>query len=123
MLRTPLGDLNVYINDKKIKYNLTNLPLKPIEVSHYQVDARYMIEIDKSQIKSGDIITFSIDTDMVAEIDGGDCLVEAMFESDDLYLALGGYDFNNGDRNNFVHFLKMILSLKLDYNTNLLIFK
>ena len=108
MLQTPLGYLNVYVNDEKIKYNLTSLPLKPIEISHYQVDARYMIEIDKSQIKSGDIITFSIDTDMVAEIDGGDCLVEAMFESDDLYLALGGYDFNNGYKNNFAYSFSVI---------------
>lgn len=95
MLKTPLGFLYVYLNNEKITYSLNELPLKPIEICEYEVDARYMIEVDKSQIKSGDIITFCIDTDIIAEIDGGDCLVEAMFESDDLFLALGGYDIND----------------------------
>ncbi|MCC3868293.1 hypothetical protein [Terrisporobacter mayombei] len=94
MLQTPLGLLYVYINNEQVKYNISELPLKPIEISNYKVDARYMIEIDKSQVKSGDIITFMIDTNIIAEVDGGDCLVEAMFESDDLYLAIGGYDIN-----------------------------
>lgn len=94
MLQTPLGLLYVYINNEQVKYDINELPLKPIETSNYEVDARYMIEIDKSKIKSGDLLTFFIDTDRLAEIDGGDCLVEAMFESDDLYLALGGYDIN-----------------------------
>lgn len=108
MLQTPLGFLYVYINNEQIEYSLSELPLKPIEICNYEVDNRYMIEIDKSQIKSGDIITFCIGTDQVAEIDGGDCLVEAMFESDDLFLAIGGYDFNNGDKNNFAYSFSVI---------------
>lgn len=108
MLQTPLGFLYVYINNEQVEYSLSELPLKPIEICNYEVDNRYMIEIDKSQIKSGDIITFCIDTDQVAEIDGGDCLVEAMFESDDLFLAIGGYDFNNGDKNNFAYSFSVI---------------
>ena len=40
-------------------------------------------------------MTFTIDTNMEAEVDGGDCLVEAMFESDEVFLALGGYDIND----------------------------
>ncbi len=108
MLQTPLGFLYVYINHEQVEYSLSELPLKPIEICNYEVDNRYMIEIDKSQIKSGDIITFCIDTDQVAEIDGGDCLVEAMFESDDLFLAIGGYDFNNGDKNNFAYSFSVI---------------
>lgn len=95
MLQTPLGLLYVYINNEQVKYNISELPLKPIEISNYEVDARYMIEIDKSQIKSGDVLTFWINTNIIAEVDGGDCLVEAMFESDDLYLAIGGYDIND----------------------------
>ena len=95
MLQTPLGLLYVYINNEQVKYNISELPLKPIEISNYEVNARYMIEIDKSQIKSGDVLTFWINTNIIAEVDGGDCLVEAMFESDDLYLAIGGYDIND----------------------------
>ena len=95
MLQTPLGLLYVYINNEQVKYDISELPLKPIEISNYEVDARYMIEIDKSQIKSGDVLTFWINTNIIAEVDGGDCLVEAMFESDDLYLAIGGYDIND----------------------------
>lgn len=95
MLQTPLGFLYVYINDEQVRYDLKELPTRPIKICHYQVDARYLIEIDKTQIKKGDVITFYIDTDITAEIDGGDCLVEAMFESDDLYLAIGAYDINN----------------------------
>lgn len=100
MLQTPLGFLYVYINNEQVKYQISELPLKPIEISNYKVDARYMIEIDKSQIKSGDILTFCIDTNIIAEVDGGDCLVEAMFESDDLYLAIGGYDINDHKNQN-----------------------
>lgn len=95
MLQTPFGPLYVYKNKEQVKYNIRELPLKPIEVSNYKVDARYMIEIDKSQIKSGDILTFIIDTNVISQYDGGDCLVEAMFESDDLYLAIGGYDISD----------------------------
>lgn len=95
MLETPLGILYVYINDEQIEYDLKKLPLKPIEICHYEVKARYMIEVDKSQIKSGDVLTFCIDTNIMAGVDGGDCLVEAMFETDDLFLALGGYDIND----------------------------
>lgn len=100
MLQTPLGFLYVYINNEQVKYDISELPLRPIEISNYKVDARYMIELDKSQIKSGDILTFWIDTNIIAEVDGGDCLVEAMFESDDLYLAIGGYDINDHKNQN-----------------------
>lgn len=108
MLKTPLGLLYVYINGEQVKYNLNELPLKPIKICHYEVDARYMIEIDKSQIKSGDILTFCIDTDIIADVDGGDCLVEAMFESDDLFLALGGYDINNKSISNCAYSFSVI---------------
>lgn len=108
MLETPLGFLYVYINNEEIQYHLSPLPLKPIETCSYEVDARYIVEIDKSLIKSGDVLTFCIDTDMTAQIDGGDCLVEAMFESDDLFLALGGYDINNKDKNNFAYSFSVI---------------
>ena len=67
-----------------------------------------MIEIDKSQIKQGDIITFCIDTNIIAQKDGGDCLVEAMFESDDLFLAIGGYDINNNNKNKFAYYFSVI---------------
>lgn len=108
LLQTPLGFLYVYINNEQVTYDLKELPLKPIEICNYEVDARYMIEIDKTQIKIGDVLTFFIDTDRVAEIDGGDCLVEAMFESDDLYLALGGYDINNQSVSNCAYSFSVI---------------
>lgn len=108
MLKTPLGSLYVYLNDKPIKYNISPLPLRPIDICSYEVDSRYMIEIDKSQIIPGDIIKFCIDTDIIAVEDGGDCLVEAMFECDDLFLALGGYDINNKDKNNFAYYFSVI---------------
>ncbi|MEG0857477.1 MAG: hypothetical protein RSG52_13465 [Terrisporobacter sp.] len=95
MLETPLGLLKVYKNNEIIEYGTSPLPLKPIEISSYEVDARYLIEIDKSKINPGDVIRFCIEIDIRPEVDGGDCLVEAMFESDDLFLALGGYDINN----------------------------
>ena len=104
MLETPLGFLYVYINDDQVTYDLIELSLRPIEICNYEVEGRYKIEIDKSQIKIGDTITFFIDTDIIAEIDGGDCLVEAMFESDELYLALGGYD----PKNNFDYSFSVI---------------
>lgn len=108
MLKTPLGFLYVYINNEPVEYKLNSLPLKPIEICSYEVDSRYMIEIDKSQIKQGDIITFCIDTNIIAQKDGGDCLVEAMFESDDLFLAIGGYDINNNNKNNFAYYFSVI---------------
>lgn len=108
MLQTPLGFLYVYKNNEEVKYNLIELPLKPIEVCDYEVDARYMIEIDKTQIKSGDVLTFYIDTNLTAEKDGGDCLVEAMFESDDLFLALGGYDINSQNIINYGYSFSVI---------------
>ena len=117
MLQTPLGFLYVYRNNKQIDYDLSKLPLKPIEICNYEVDARYMIEIDKSQIKMGDVITFCIDTDIIAEVDGGDCLVEAIFESDDLFLALGGYDINNQSISNYGYsFSVMKNGLKAEIN-------
>lgn len=117
MLQTPLGFLYVYRNNKQIDYDLSKLPLKPIKICNYEVDARYMIEIDKSQIKMGDVITFCIDTDIIAEVDGGDCLVEAMFESDDLLLALGGYDINNQSISNYGYsFSVMKNGLKAEIN-------
>lgn len=97
MLETPLGKLSVYKNGKQIEYWLNLLPLKPIEICNYEVDARYLIEVDKSQISPGDILTFTIDTDILANKDGGDCLVESMFESDELFLAMGGYNINIRD--------------------------
>lgn len=109
MLQTPLGLLYVCINNEQVKYDISELPLKPIEISNYKVDARYMIEVDKSQIKSGDILTIMIDTNIIAEADGGDCLVEAMFESDDLYLAIGGYDINDHkSQENFAYSFSVI---------------
>ena len=117
MLQTPLGFLYIYRNNEQIGYDLNPLPLKPIEICNYEVDARYMIEIDKSQVKSGDVLTFCIDTDIIAEIDGGDCLVEAMFESDDLFLALGGYDINNQSISNYGYsFSVMKNGLKAEIN-------
>ena len=103
MLKTPLGFLYVYRNNEPIEYDLKPLPLKPIEISSYEVDARYTIERDKSKICEGDIISFEIDTDLIAQRDGGDCLVESMFESDELFLAIGGYDINNQGKNNFAY--------------------
>ena len=97
MLKTPIGYLKVYKNNLEIDYILRKLPLKPIEICDYEVDYRALIEIDTSLISCGDIIEFKIDTDINCELDGGDCLVEAMFESDELYLAIGGYDINNGE--------------------------
>lgn len=108
MLQTPLGILYVYINNEQVEYNLNHLPLKPIEICDYEVDARYMIDIDKSQIKSGDIIDFCIDTDIIAEVDKGDCLVEAIFESDDLFLALGGYDINDKNMSNCAYSFSVV---------------
>ena len=98
MLKTPLGFLNVCINDELVDYKLNELPLKPIDICSYEVDSRYLIDIDKENLKVGDVLTFTIDTNMEAEVDGGDCLVEAMFESDEVFLAIGGYDIN--DRSN-----------------------
>ena len=95
MLETPLGTLNVYINNEQVAYDFTELSLRPIEICDYEVEGRYKIEIDKSMLKSGDIVTFCINTDIISEIDGGDSLIEAMFESDELYLALGGYEYKN----------------------------
>ena len=43
MLKTPLGYLHVYLNDKPIKYNISPLPLRPIGICSYEVDSRYMI--------------------------------------------------------------------------------
>lgn len=108
MLQTPLGYLHVYINNEEVGYDLNELPLKPIKICNYEVDARYMIEIDKSQIKIGDILTFCIDTNKVSTIDGGDSLVEAMFESDDLFLALGGYDISNQGINKYAYSFSVI---------------
>lgn len=101
MLETPLGFLYVYINDEQVTYDIIELSLRPIEICNYEVEGRYKIEIDKSQIKNGDTVTFFIDTNVIAEVDGGDCLVEAMFESDELYLALGGYDPKNNTNYSF----------------------
>ncbi len=103
MLKTPLGFLYVYKNNEPIEYTLNSLPLKPIEISSYEVDARYLIEIDKSKICAGDVVSFEIDTNLVAQRDGGDSLVESMFESDDLFLAIGGYDINNQEKNSFAY--------------------
>lgn len=100
MLITPLGKLNVYKNNDLITYSIKKLSLKPIEICSYEVDERYLIEIDMSNINPGDTITYIIDTNntnLNCEKDGGDCLVEAMFESDELFLAIGGYDINNGN--------------------------
>ena len=69
MLKTPLGFLYVYRNNEPIEYDLKPLPLKPIEISSYEVDARYTIEIDKSKICEGDIISFEIDTDLKFYLD------------------------------------------------------
>ena len=108
MLETPLGFLHVYINNEPIEYELIKLPLKPIEISSYEVDFRYLIEFNKEMIKAGDILTFCIDTNIEAQKDGGDCLVEAMFESDEVFLALGGYDINNSNYNNSNYFISVI---------------
>lgn len=109
MLETPLGLLRVYKNDNPLEYKFNSLPLKPIEICSYEVDERYLIEFDKSIISKGDIITFCINTEIKAEADGGDCLVEAMFETDDLFLAIGGYEINNRDeRNNFAYYFSVI---------------
>ena len=108
MLETPLGFLHVYINNEPIEYELIKLPLKPIEISSYEVDFRYLIEFNKEIIKAGDILTFCIDTNIEAQKDGGDCLVEAMFESDEVFLALGGYDINNSNYNNSNYFISVI---------------
>lgn len=97
MLITPLGKLSVYKNNEPITYSTKKLSLKPIEICNYEVDERYLIEIDISNIDEGDIITYIINTNIDCEEDGGDCLVEAMFESDELFLAIGGYDINNGN--------------------------
>ena len=116
MLETPLGFLYVYINNEPIEYELIKLPLKPIEISSYEVDFRYLIEFNKEMIKAGDILTFCIDTNIEAQKDGGDCLVEAMFESDEVFLALGGYDINNSNYNNSNYFISAIKNgLKIDY--------
>ena len=53
MLETPLGFLYVYINNEPIEYELIKLPLKPIEISSYEVDFRYLIEFNKEIIKAG----------------------------------------------------------------------
>ena len=108
MLETPLGFLHVYINNEPIDYSLDPLPLKPIEICNYEVESRYMIKINKSKIKPGDSINFCIDTKEIAQVDGGDCLVEAMFESDELFLALGGYDINNKCKNKFGYSFSVI---------------
>ena len=108
MLETPLGFLYVYINNEPIEYELIKLPLKPIEISSYEVDFRYLIEFNKEMIKAGDILTFCIDTNIEAQKAGGDCLVEAMFESDEVFLALGGYDINNSNYNNSNYFISVI---------------
>lgn len=117
MLKSPLGLLRVYKNGNPLEYKLKLLPLKPIEICSYKVDKRYLIEIDKSIISKGDIITFCVDTEIKAEVDGGDCLVEAMFETDDLFLAIGGYDINNGDKsNNFAYYFSVIENgLKVEF--------
>ena len=101
MLETPLGILNVYINNEQVAYDFTELSLRPIEICDYEVEGRYKIEIDKSKLKSGDIITFYINTNIKPEIDGGDRLIEAMFESDEIYLALGGHEDKNNDNHTF----------------------
>ena len=111
MLITPLGKLNVYKNNDLITYSIKKLSLKPIEICSYEVDERYLIEIDMSNINPGDTITYIIDTNntnLNCEKDGGDCLVEAMFESDDLFLAIGGYDINNNNKNNFAYYFSVI---------------
>lgn len=104
MLITPLGKLSVLKNDKPIEYALVNLPQKPIDICSYKVDKRYLIEIDKTTIKPGDKISYNLDTSIKPENDGGECLVEAMYESDELFLAIGGYDVNDqNDTYDFGH--------------------
>ena len=117
MLETPLGLLYVYKNNEPMEYDLNPLPLKPIEICSYEVDERYLIEIDKGKISKGDIVIICIDTNMKAEIDGGDSLVEAMLETDDIFLAIGGYDINNHDnRNNFAYHISVIDNgLKIEF--------
>lgn len=117
MLETPLGLLYVYKNYELMKYYSNTLPLKPIEICPYEVDERYLIEIDKGKISKGDIVIICIDTNMKSKIDGGDCLVEAMFESDDVFLAIGGYDINDHDNtNNFAYNISVIDNgLKIEF--------
>lgn len=109
MLITPLGELLVLKNNIPIEYNLIKLPLKPIDICSYEVDERYLIEIDKSTIKCGDTISYNLNTIIKPEKDVGECLIEAMFESDDLFLGIGGYDINDQNETyNFGHSFHMI---------------
>ena len=80
MLNTPLGKLRVYKNDIEIDYELKELPNRPIDICEFEVDCRFLIEINREAVRSGDIISYKIDTNVDCSADGGDCLVEAMFE-------------------------------------------
>lgn len=93
MLKTPLGDLIVYKNDVEIDYMAIPQSLKVINKCNYYVDARYLILIDTTTIKSGDTIKCFVDCGNVQTyINGGECLTLLDFTKDNILMSLGGYE-------------------------------
>ena len=93
MIITPFGDLILQKNDENIDYKANPQPLRVIEGSNYDVDARYLISFDKSIIEQEDIIKCFVDCQNVeTDIDGGECLALLNFRKQNILMGLGAYE-------------------------------
>ncbi len=93
MLTTPLGNLIIQKNGIEMDYRTIPQSLTVIEASNYYVDARYLILVDTTTIKTGDVIRCFIDCENIeTSINGGEYLVLLDFYKDNLLLRLGGYE-------------------------------
>ncbi|MGL4913131.1 MAG: hypothetical protein ACRC3Y_11960 [Romboutsia sp.] len=93
MIKTPIGNLIVEKNGEVIEYRAIPQPLCVIEGCDYYVDARYLIRIDTTTIKAGDIVKCFIDCeDVTVDGNGGEMLALLDFYKDNFLVSLGGYE-------------------------------